>query len=66
MVVILPELMVADTYETMTAAYTEWKEALPLTESNPGVRKKSGSRDVSMPEADEVPVTLTQGVRPPV
>ncbi len=59
MVVTLPELMVSDTYETLTAAYSEWKETLPLAESNPGVRKKSGSKDDGMPKADEVPVTLT-------
>ncbi len=59
LVVTLPELMITDTYETMAAAYNEWKNALPLTESNPGLRKKGSSKDVGMPEADDAPVTLT-------
>ena len=59
LVVTLPELMITDTYETMAAAYNEWKDALPLTESNPGLRKKGGCKDVCMPEADNAPITLT-------
>ena len=51
--------MITDTYETMAAAYNEWKNALPLTESNPGLRKKGSSKDVGMPEADNAPITLT-------
>ena len=59
LVVTLPELMITDTYETMAAAYNDWKDALPLTESNPGLRKKGGCKDVCMPEADNAPITLT-------
>lgn len=53
LVITLPELMITDTYEMMSDSYAEWKEALPLTESNSGVRKKGGSKDVGMREADE-------------
>lgn len=45
LVLTLPELMVADSAEAMAAAYAEWKEAIPLTESNPGMRKKGGVKE---------------------
>lgn len=58
LVITLPELMITDTYEMMSDSYAEWKEALPLTESNSGVRKKGGSKDVGMREADDAPAVF--------
>ena len=60
LVVLLPEMMFSEVPEAMQAAYAEWKEAIPLTEAQPGLRKRGG-KDV---EADDVhlagsSVTLT-------
>ena len=44
LVVALPEVMLSDTPEDMAAAYTEWKETIPLTEAQPGLRKRGGGR----------------------
>lgn len=38
----LPEVMLADTPEVMAEAYTEWKDALPLTEAQPKERGRNG------------------------
>ena len=59
LVLSLPELMVADAYEEMADAYAEWKDALPLTESNPGTRKKASCKDLAIQQAEDGPLTLT-------
>jgi hypothetical protein len=59
LVISLPEVMVSETPEVMSAAYKEWKESVPLTESNPGLRKKSVGKSSDYDEADENPSTLT-------
>ncbi|MBQ7181595.1 MAG: hypothetical protein IJR87_09930 [Bacteroidaceae bacterium] len=61
LVLTLPEVMVSDPPENLVAAYTEWKEAIPLTESNPGLRKNGGGKDAGLDEAlsGVAPTTLT-------
>ncbi|MBQ6204191.1 MAG: hypothetical protein IJK46_08885 [Prevotella sp.] len=59
LVVELPELMFTDSAEAMSAAYAEWKEGIPLTESNPGLRKRGGKGTVVDDDIDESTVTLT-------
>ncbi len=57
----LPEVMLNDLPEVMAEAYKEWKEAVPLTEANPGMRKKGG-RVVNGSDddgAEDAPPTLT-------
>ena len=60
LVLTLPEMMVTDTPEVQTASYTEWKEAIPLTEGQSGARKR-GVGKVSETEDDVFasPATLT-------
>lgn len=60
LVLTLPKLMVAEPPDALVASYTEWKEALPLTEANVEGRKKGG-RGANVIEAadDGSPATLT-------
>ena len=46
LVLTLPEVMVADGPDVLAAAYEEWKKSIPLTESQPGLRKRGGGKDV--------------------
>ena len=61
LVLTLPEVMVSDPPENLADAYTEWKEAIPLTESNSGMRKNGGGKDTNLGEAmaGAAPATLT-------
>ena len=61
LVVILPEIMFNDTPETMQTAYNEWKESIPLTESQPGLRRRGGRSESLLDDesAGEAPATLT-------
>ena len=61
LVVSLPATMVSDTLESLSAAYADWKENIPLTEAQPGLRKRGGGKGT---EADDdefarSPTTLT-------
>ena len=40
----LPQIMISDSAEEMAVAYAEWKEGIPLAESNPGLRKRDGGK----------------------
>lgn len=46
LVLTLPEAMVTDDFDVLTAAYAEWKNTIPLTESQSGLRKRGGGKDV--------------------
>ena len=46
LVLTLPEVMVTDGPDVLAAAYDEWKESIPLTEPQPGLRKRGGGKDV--------------------
>lgn len=60
LVVRLPDMMITDVLDVLSTAYAEWKEAIPLTESNPGLRKRGGKElglgDEVLPDS---PATLT-------
>lgn len=61
LVMTLPEVMVNEVPEALATAFEEWKDAIPQTESNPGMRKKGGKEagNAGDVRADEVPLTLT-------
>lgn len=45
LVVRLSDTMVTDELDAMQGAYAEWKEAIPLTESNSGMHKRGDGKD---------------------
>ena len=59
LVLCLPDVMVSDELDIMQATYAEWKEAIPLTEANPGMRKKGGKADDADDGVGDSPATLT-------
>ena len=61
LVLTLPEMMVNDAPDALSAAYAEWKEAVPLTEAQPGLRKRGGGKEKEAGDEfmDDSPVTLT-------
>lgn len=61
LVLTLPEIMVSDPPEMLSAAYAEWKEAVPLTEAQPGLRNRGGGKekDADYGIMADSPVTLT-------
>lgn len=61
LVLTLPEVMVTDDLDVLSAAYSEWKEGIPLTESQPGLRKRGGGKDADSDVDDffASPATLT-------
>lgn len=52
----LPELMLSDDAETIVQNYTEWHDAIPLTEGKERTRRDHGGE---APTADAEPATLT-------
>lgn len=60
LVVRLPDQIVADELDAMQGAYSEWKDAIPLAEANPGIRKGAG-KDSSLADVmvGSSPATLT-------
>lgn len=61
LVMTLPELIVSGDLDEMTADFNQWKESIPLTESQPGLRKRGGGRGLenSAEEDTDQPATLT-------
>ena len=61
LVIRLTDAMMTDELETMQVAYTEWKEAIPLTEANPGIRKRSEGKAFGLGDdpPQSLPATLT-------
>lgn len=60
LVVRLTDMLVIDDLDVMIAAYKEWKDAIPLTESQPGLRKRGGGKAVDSDGPDgNCPTTLT-------
>lgn len=61
LVIILPQAMFTDMPEAMTEAYFQWKESVPLTEHQPGQRKRGGGEKDGLfgDGAGEGNVTLT-------
>ncbi len=61
LVVRLPDVMVADELDAMQGAYAEWKEAIPLTEANPEMRKRGDGKDFGLGDdsPQNSPATLT-------
>lgn len=57
----LPEQMLTELPEVLAVAYKEWKEAIPLAETQTGQRKRVGGRDTMTDEnlPDGSPATLT-------
>ncbi|MBQ9357019.1 MAG: hypothetical protein IJT98_07005 [Prevotella sp.] len=55
----LPQTMLTETPEAMADAYTQWKDALPLTESQGKTRAKSGGDDGDWQRTAASPHTLT-------
>lgn len=56
LVLTLPELMLSDDAETIVQNYTEWHDAIPLTEGKERTRRDHGGE---APTADAEPATLT-------
>jgi len=57
----LSDMMVTDELETMHVAYTEWKEAIPLIETNTGMRKRGDGKEFGLDDVSSQrgAVTLT-------
>ena len=59
LVIQLPEVMVGDTLETLGIAYSEWKENIPLTENQQGLRKKTKDIGAEYNDSTDRQITLT-------
>ena len=61
LVVRLSDAMVTDELDAMQGAYAEWKDAIPLTESNSGMHKRGDGKDFGLGDDSPQggPVTLT-------
>ena len=61
LVVQLPDVMVSDPLDVLQKAYDEWKEIIPLTEAQPGLRKRGGGKGMGAEDDDstDTPATLT-------
>lgn len=59
LVVSLPEMMVSDQPEVLQSAYAEWKEDIPLTEAQPGLRKRGHTTLSSPDDVDSADTTVT-------
>lgn len=61
LVLTLSEVMLTDTPDAMQKAYDEWKESIPLTEAQPGLRKRGGGKAavVDDDETADIPMTMT-------
>ena len=61
LVVQLPDVMVSDPLDVLQTAYDEWKEIIPLTEAQPGLRKRGGGKGMGAEDDDstDTPATLT-------
>ena len=61
LVVTLPEAMFHEPPEAMQVAYTEWKENIPLTEAQPGLRRRGGGKGEDAEDDNPYgsPTTLT-------
>lgn len=62
LVVVLPELMFTDTPEQMLSAYGEWKEAIPLTEAQPGLRRRGEGKGVESDDGAEGNLTTLTSI----